>query len=599
MRVRAGLCYTSVVPNKRNWLPWLALAIVYVALVTISWKRWANPIVDCGREMYVPWRIAEGDVLYRDLFWMYGPLVPYWHALLFRLCGPHLNVLYVVGLLLVAVQTRLLFVLAARVLDRPFAALAAVLFLVQFAIRPSLGNLVFPYSFNAAYASTFNLLALWAALKHRESGRGIWLWVASSAVGLSLLNKQEIGLAGFLFLAGYAAVTLTGSRFRLIALLPSIALPVIGYGIFAILVGPIALLHDSLWPRAVLAQMETFHKYVVGSLFEPRAVLYLLGLGAIALGGMLAVASLAYPLDRKFPRAGSIAAVVAVAVLLIITPFSGRFFRFVELNHVHAASCFLLLAGLVTVFRRTDARSSVLDPRFLILAFALLSTWRAPLFAFASAYSAIFMPASVIAFVWFWTKCLPHWRPSLDPVHWQRCVMTIVVTLCVIQAGRSLTLFRTKFTHRIESDRGDMVVHKDIGPILAELMNHLKHRTKPGEAVLFFPEETSLYFLCDLRSPSKYYQFAPGLLPSARQQGVLIESATNAGVKLVTVSNRATTEYGVGYFGLHYYQPLREWILANFELRRSIGTATRAVPLPPPSRYWPEDGYGIDVYERK
>src|ERR1043166_2212861 len=110
-------------PRTRAWLPWIWLAGVYLLLVVISCKRWANPIVDCGREMYVPWQITTGKMLYRDLFWMYGPLVPYWHALLFKLFGLHLNVLYAVGLSLVAIQTALVFVIGRRILSPSLATL--------------------------------------------------------------------------------------------------------------------------------------------------------------------------------------------------------------------------------------------------------------------------------------------------------------------------------------------------------------------------------------------------------------------------------------------------------------------------------------------
>src|ERR1041384_3872602 len=176
--------------RTRAWLPWIWLAGVYLLLVVVSWKRWVNPIVDCGREMYVPWQIAEGKMLYRDLFWMYGPFVPYWHALLFKVFGFHLNVLYAVGLLLSAAQIALVFVVARRVLSPLLAVIAAVLFLIQFVFRPSLGNLVFPYSFNAEYASLLNLTALWLVLRHREGKKTGTLIAAGTCVGLSLLSKQ-------------------------------------------------------------------------------------------------------------------------------------------------------------------------------------------------------------------------------------------------------------------------------------------------------------------------------------------------------------------------------------------------------------------------
>lgn len=41
-------------------------------------------IVDFGRELYVPWRLAEGDALFRDVVHFNGPLSPYLNAALFR-----------------------------------------------------------------------------------------------------------------------------------------------------------------------------------------------------------------------------------------------------------------------------------------------------------------------------------------------------------------------------------------------------------------------------------------------------------------------------------------------------------------------------------
>ena len=45
------------------------LTVVLAAVVgTIwSWGTWPDPTIDFGRELYVPWRLTHGDVLYRSI----------------------------------------------------------------------------------------------------------------------------------------------------------------------------------------------------------------------------------------------------------------------------------------------------------------------------------------------------------------------------------------------------------------------------------------------------------------------------------------------------------------------------------------------------
>ena len=65
----------------------LAIAAVFVVLAAYSWARWGDLQVDCGREVYVPIEILKGRMLYRDLWYPYGPLVPYAQALLLWIFG--------------------------------------------------------------------------------------------------------------------------------------------------------------------------------------------------------------------------------------------------------------------------------------------------------------------------------------------------------------------------------------------------------------------------------------------------------------------------------------------------------------------------------
>ena len=66
-------------------------AIVFALLTWWSWRKWSDPIIDVGRELYVPWQITQGRVLYRDIASLFGPLSPYVNALWFTLFGVSLR----------------------------------------------------------------------------------------------------------------------------------------------------------------------------------------------------------------------------------------------------------------------------------------------------------------------------------------------------------------------------------------------------------------------------------------------------------------------------------------------------------------------------
>jgi hypothetical protein len=48
------------------------IAAAFAGMLWWSWMKWADLLVDFGRELYTPWRITQGQVLYRDIA-AFGP----------------------------------------------------------------------------------------------------------------------------------------------------------------------------------------------------------------------------------------------------------------------------------------------------------------------------------------------------------------------------------------------------------------------------------------------------------------------------------------------------------------------------------------------
>src|SRR5689334_3175158 len=155
--------------NRRD-LPWIALIAASFAFgLAVSWQRWGNPLVDCGREMNQPLRLAGGEMLYSDVRHIYGPLSPYLNALLFRLFGASLNVLYADGIITALLILGLVYWLARQLMN-PLAAAATTLSVMWLCAFKQAGNYILPYSYGALHGSALGLMTL-ALLVNTLRGR--------------------------------------------------------------------------------------------------------------------------------------------------------------------------------------------------------------------------------------------------------------------------------------------------------------------------------------------------------------------------------------------------------------------------------------------
>jgi hypothetical protein len=166
---RAGRLLTTVVP--------LVLGLLVSSyLLSVSWLRWGDLVVDTGHEFDVPTRLASGKVLYRDMFYPYGPLAPYLNAALMAVFGVRMLPLVAAGLASAGLVALLVQRIARRFLDTKFSTLTTLTFLAVFALGNATGYGIFsfaiPYNYAAVYALLLSLAALERLFAWLEDGRG-------------------------------------------------------------------------------------------------------------------------------------------------------------------------------------------------------------------------------------------------------------------------------------------------------------------------------------------------------------------------------------------------------------------------------------------
>ncbi len=574
----------------------LAIGGAAAWMLAVSWGRWPDGQVDFGRELYLPWRLSQGDVLYRDVVSSFGPLSPYLNASWFELFGVGLFTLVWCNLALLFV---LLLVLRAllRAVGSPLSATAALLvFVLLFAFSQYLEtgnyNYVTPYSHELVHGTLLALLALGSLGRFFVRPRWTWLGASGLFLGLAFLTKIEPWLAATLavglgvLLSGWSRRLPPGKALREAAVvLLCAALPV------AVATGLLALAMP--WRQAVDGVLTnsrlTLDPALSGAAFfrvgmgidDPRASLAALGLalGRIALG-LLPVAALAY-LWRTPRWRGLACASTALGVLAVAVPIDSDAWLALArpLPVLMLGFGVVSLRNLVRVRSRGgfDAREAL---RFSLFVFALALLGKILLNTRFYHYGFVLaMPAALLTVV-----ALIEWIPAyltrsggcgrifqVAAAAWLACLVgtTQLVTLDVY----------SQKTHRVGSGR-DRFLADEHGRRLQEMLEAVQRQVGEDQTLVVLPEGIMLNYLARRRSPLRLHTFLPWEFTVFGEQTILFELMVTR-PDFVVVTHRDATEYGPRYFGRHYGLSVARWITRHYRPIDQVGASPLAQPARP------------------
>jgi len=572
------------------WLGPPLVALAFVALARWTWGAWPDVLVDFGRELYAPWRLSEGAVLYRDLAWFNGPLSASWNALLFELFGASFATLVWANLALLAAFTALCFGLL-RAVASPFAATVACLCMLAvcgFAHPVGVGNYDFiaPYSHEVVHGLMLGVASL-ACLRAWDGRRSLaWVLLAGLALGLCFLTKAEVFLAALLGDATALALFVASEpkaraeRMRIVAAFCGAAL--------VVPLAALALLARSLpfseavrgtlgsWPWVFSGGAEELAFYRQGMGFD--APLERLGELAAWSGRWLLVfvpaAALAWKL-RRSTRAATIAAFAAFAIA------AGLTWWVLDEGEALAGSpsgtwplttaarpfpLFVLALGVFLAVRRARSsesrRTGRIELALCVFALALLGKMllnaRLIHYGFALALPALLLVAIVLV----------GWIPAALEARGRAGWVFRAAASGVLAVGTAAHLRRTgHFLERKNTviGAGRDAFRADVrGTLVKAALADLAQRAAPGETLAVFPEGVMLNWLSRRINPTPYVNFMPPELLLFGEQRIAAAFRAHP-PDWVLLVHKDTSEYGYPFFGPDYGRELATWIQESYE----------------------------------
>ncbi|HEY1110646.1 MAG TPA: hypothetical protein VGE76_18490, partial [Opitutaceae bacterium] len=516
-----------------------------------------------GRELYIPWRLSEGAVLYRDVDDFYGPLSQYFNAGVFKVFGPGMIVLAWVNIALFCAMAGLLYGLVRKAWGGLAALLGVGLFIAVFGFSRLTSTGGFNYALPYSHETTHGLLVLLVLVgcAQRWLAAPAWRWsgAAGLMLGLALVLKAEIILAAVVVcgvaavLRGLARRPLPGSSlgaFAAGAALPSLAF-------FAYFCA-----HVSPWEAFTAAGRAWFNVLGTGQYVSEQAQLNYSGLDAagpnlarhllsvLSAVGLFAVLAVLVAQMKRLPeKARGLAAGLFVVLAACGSLLAGE-------TWTNAGPCLLGLQLIYVgwlIFRLTregtvaSAQDVTLSVRALLVALGvtlmarMLLNGRIPQFGFyQAAIGAVVVLAALVAEL---PECvrltLPGQRRTL------RAVLVALLAGGIFSSARhgqfAYTLLQTPY-----GEGRDRFYSWDYQANLQEIVRLLN--ANPGGKLIVLPEGLMLNYLARRASPVAPFFFY-SVTTAGGREAKLVEQLKADPPEWVVVLPRDLREYGIQHYG--------------------------------------------------
>ena len=180
----------------------ILIAITTLIMLAWSWETWPDPLVDFGAQLYVPWQLSTGHVLYRDVAYYNGPLSSYLNAVAFRIVGVGIHTLVGLNLLIMILTMVVAYRLTIRVSGMLSATMAGLTFALIFAfsqvVRLGNYNWLTPYTHEITHGTALGLAAIACIARYQRTDHARWIAAAGALLGAVFLTKAEPTAAAFL-----------------------------------------------------------------------------------------------------------------------------------------------------------------------------------------------------------------------------------------------------------------------------------------------------------------------------------------------------------------------------------------------------------------
>ncbi len=568
----------------------ITLAAVSVFFVATSWRKWSDPLIDFGEQLYSAWRLSQGAVLYRDVELLYGPLSQYFNAVIFRIFGPGLIVLAIANLVIFAGISSSIYILFRRCWGVIAAWLSILIFISVFGFSHFVdsGNYAYaaPYSHEVIHGVFICLLLCFAFLSWVDNPSGRLSFLVGLLFGLTVVLKPEFIVAGAMVTCVAAA-----ARWRYHGAPKARAL--FGWAAGALLPTALFTCYFSLfmpWSQALSASSRAWLNSLDSSMTSDPLQMRLLGLdqpwanffvqaraAMLAAAVIFVVAVLVWLFERERRRWLLLPASVSIIAGLV-------WLGCCAIDWMQIGRCLFALVLVYTLvcgvlfFWRTRSQENIATAMGRILLGVLATALMARMILngriyhygfYQAALAAVLVPAVMIGELPVWVGAGGRGR-----------TVAVIATLAIVLPGIANLAKRSQHSMQLKTlaigtgrDRFYSFPARlePIGEIV-NAVTEVLHEKGEGETLTVLPEGEFINYLARLPNPVPHAFFYAGATSNGREAEIVKELDRNPPYWILIIS-RDLMGYGIERYGEKpgSGQEILRWVEQNYKQVFSIG----------------------------
>ena len=522
------------------------LLLLCTAVLFIFTGHYGDILLDVGREVYYPLRILEGKVLYKDLFVIYGPSAYLWNALLYKIFGVNLTILYIAGALCSYGIVAAVYLIAQRFLSK-FLSFSVGFFTIATGVcSVSLFNFTFPYSWAMLYGTLLCLWSLFCLLKFKDTEKTKYLFAAAFLSGSAVSCKYDFLLYSLIILL----VILKTRDLKIIlkSLLSFALIPFVSFGILFLqglrwcdLINTLRILNVMAHTKS----LEYFYRHS-GVFFSVQILMYwiigflkcILCFGAITAGVRIL---------KKKNEFGVILTVIGIVLTYFLC--DPAIFAFLI-----AALTFFAITGYKTL--KND--KSVLLLILSIIALSLKSFWGLTPLNYGNYYCSLVLIGFFVLLYDVIDKNLQKSGAIF--------ILAISLWFLIFNASQLPNL-----NGKIKSLHGTIYTDKNYAIPINQAINFLNSQDKDKTAVIF-PEGLIINLLSEKEQISEdFYNSLIPLYTETFKESELIKYFRIHRPNFILFTNQKMNSYNTGLICRDYGRYFCGYVLENYDFVKTFG----------------------------
>lgn len=540
---------------KKEYKVLLVIFCLFVLTLILFWLKQGCLIIDTGREFYIPWQMLKGQVLYKDIFNIYGPLSYQINALSLFLFGQKITSLYVLGVLNSFVILISLYFISREFLSKTFSCLITLFVMYSSVFTLNLFNFNMPYSFAMPYSFCAFLLSVLFLVKYTKEPKPLYSYISCFFSGVAFATKYEF--SSFIAVIAYVLFFLKPlpKKEILKSLGMFLIVPFISYLILFIQGLSVNDLFHTVSIIKKMSQsksLDYIYTFVSGTYFNPKIFLNVIN-HFLSLAGLFFILFSFESVTKNIQK----------KTLKILIGFVFVFFSTIAIFFLKVTGFgffpVLNFLFLILFFKTFQKKPEELVLMLSSLVASLKTFFALNIFVYGSYVIALLL-VSIVTFFTVTFKRLFN-NEFLN----KAIKNSITILLCsfIFYLAFIQNYSLSQKNALLKTAKGNIYEDSSIVSAYSDLIDFINTKTKKSDKVVILPETPFVNFLTDRDSDNYYNSLIPIYVEAFGEKNI-INHFKETKPEYIVFNNRDSSDYGARFICSDYALSFCSFVKDNY-----------------------------------